>query len=232
MKIYLAHEKIDAKNLELIPTHGAKKYYRLSPDGKMVDNKRYLIFDRDTSNLKLLEESDLAKKLKDDDIDVDMNITGRYIKSTSRISVKNNYDPVYNFKSFDVITRPDGKKQERPHERSSGNIHGTLPVKITEELYEPKELLLGYVFRKSYFITHYDGASYKFLFDIAKKLFLSGKFALVEAYNSETKKKEPLVLYDGGRKFPRAFLEGRVKDDAYCLILHISDQELKIPKKK
>ncbi|MFX1239528.1 MAG: hypothetical protein ACFFAS_14035 [Promethearchaeota archaeon] len=231
MKIYLAHEKIDAKNLELIPTHGAKKYFRLSPDGKKVENKRYLIFDRDKSNEKLLEETDLATMLKDDDVDLDLNAAGRYIKSTSRISVKVNYDPVYNFKSFDVITRPDGKKQERPHERSTGNIHGTLPVKITEELFELKELLLSYVFRKSYFITHYDGASYKFLFDIAKKLFLAGKFALVEAYNSDTKKKEPLVLYDGGRKFPRAFLEGRVKDDAYCLILHISDQELKIPKK-
>ncbi len=232
MKIYLAYEKIDAKNLELIPTHGAKKFFRLSTDGKKVDSKRYLIFDREKSNEKLLEEPDLVKKLKEDDVDIDLNTTGRYIKSTSRIAVKDNYDPVYNFKSFDVITRPDGKKQERPHERSTGNVHGTLPVRITGELFEPKDLLMGYVFRKSYYITHYDGASYKFLFDIAKKLFLSGKFALVEAFNSDTKKKEPLVLYDGGRKFPRAFLEGRVKDDAYCLILHISDQELKLPKKK
>ena len=38
--------------------------------------------------------------------------------------------------------------------------------------------------------------------------------------------KEPLVLNDGGNPY-RAFLEGRIKGEKYCLILHLSDQELK-----
>ena len=43
--------------------------------------------------------------------------------------------------------------------------------------------------------------------------------------------KEPLVMNDGGKPY-RSFLEGRVKDNKYCLILHLTDQELKsLPKK-
>ena len=37
---------------------------------------------------------------------------------------------------------------------------------------------------------------------------------------------DPLVFNDGGKPF-RGFLEGRVKDKAYCLILHLSNQEFK-----
>ena len=38
--------------------------------------------------------------------------------------------------------------------------------------------------------------------------------------------KEPLVMNDVGKPY-RAFLEGRIKGDKYCLILHLTDQELK-----
>jgi hypothetical protein len=33
-------------------------------------------------------------------------------------------------------------------------------------------------------------------------------------------------MNDGGKPY-RAFLEGRIKGDKYCLILHLTDQELK-----
>ena len=41
---------------------------------------------------------------------------------------------------------------------------------------------------------------------------------------------QPLVMSDGGKPY-RAFLEGRVRGDSYCLILHLTDQELKAPQK-
>ena len=37
-------------------------------------------------------------------------------------------------------------------------------------------------------------------------------------------------MSDGGKPY-RAFLEGRVKGDSYCLLLHLTDQELKAPAK-
>jgi len=52
-------------------------------------------------------------------------------------------------------------------------------------------------------------------------------FARVDTFNPETKKREPLILTDGGRKFPRAYLGGMVKGEKYQLVLYLSDQELK-----
>ena len=37
---------------------------------------------------------------------------------------------------------------------------------------------------------------------------------------------DPLVFNDGGKPY-RGFLEGRINDKSYCLILHLSNQELK-----
>jgi hypothetical protein len=37
---------------------------------------------------------------------------------------------------------------------------------------------------------------------------------------------QPLVLTRGGQQF-RGFLEGRTQGDKYCLILHLSNMELK-----
>ena len=37
---------------------------------------------------------------------------------------------------------------------------------------------------------------------------------------------DPLVFSDGGKPY-RGFLEGRINDKSYCLILHLSNQELK-----
>jgi len=40
---------------------------------------------------------------------------------------------------------------------------------------------------------------------------------------------KPVVMSRGGKSY-NAFLEGRVKGDSYCLILHLSNMELKRPK--
>ena len=37
---------------------------------------------------------------------------------------------------------------------------------------------------------------------------------------------EPLVFQDGGKTY-RAFLEGRIKEKSYVLLLHLSNLELK-----
>jgi hypothetical protein len=40
------------------------------------------------------------------------------------------------------------------------------------------------------------------------------------------KRNEPLVFQDGGKSY-RCFLEGRVKENSYVLIMHLSNLELK-----
>ena len=40
---------------------------------------------------------------------------------------------------------------------------------------------------------------------------------------------QPVIMNRGGKAY-NAFLEGRVKGESYCLILHLSNMELKRPK--
>jgi hypothetical protein len=213
--------------LELIPTHQTQKRYNITPQGEPAVHQRLIRFDSELSDEKLLQEEDLAQKLKDTDIEVDIELSGKIVSQTSRITVTEDIEPVYNYSMYDVITFPNGTVKERFHTPTIGNINTTIPVRITEELADPQEVLFEYLFRKSYYVVHYDGVTYKFLYEIAERLHNAKKFARVDTFNPETKKREPLILSDGGRKFPRAYLSGAIKGDQYRLILYLSDQELK-----
>ena len=79
------------------------------------------------------------------------------------------------------------------------------------------------VFNKKYQLKHVNGLTYDFLFDMAKQLADKDALMMLGGGNSW---KEPLVMNDGGKPY-RAFLEGRIKGEKYCLILHLTDQELK-----
>ena len=78
---------------------------------------------------------------------------------------------------------------------------------------------------KKYQIRHINGLTFDFLFGLAKSL--ADKESLMPVGAGE-KGTDPLVMSDGGKPY-RAFLEGRIKGESYCLILHLTDQELKAP---
>jgi hypothetical protein len=58
---------------------------------------------------------------------------------------------------------------------------------------------------------------------MAKSLQESNSLMLVGGGKKGT---DPIVLTGGGTPY-RGFLEGRIKDDKYCLILHLTNLELK-----
>lgn len=213
----------------MIPTHHFPKEYLRTLKGERVKNQRFIVFNKEKRDELLLEKNDLLNELIVSDPDVDIEIAGKHVSSTTRITVNQKYEPVYSYILYDVLEKPNGDIIERPHQKSLGNINSKIPMIIMDKLHDPQELALQYIFRKHYYITHSDGVTYKFLYDIASKLAQSSKFAEIETFNPLTKKREPLVLVDGGRKFPRAYVEGKVDGNSYCLILHLSDQELMKP---
>lgn len=93
----------------------------------------------------------------------------------------------------------------------------------TGKLYPKNKIYQKLVFNKKYQLFHINGLTYDFLFDMAKKL--SNEDSLMMLTEGDDSK-QPLVLNDGGKPY-RAFLEGRVQDKKYCLILHLTDMELK-----
>jgi len=68
-----------------------------------------------------------------------------------------------------------------------------------------------------------NGLTFDFLFDIASELHEKDSLMMVGA---GPKGNEPLVFQDGGKTY-RAFLEGRVKDKTYILLMHLTNLELK-----
>ena len=93
----------------------------------------------------------------------------------------------------------------------------------TGKLFPKKEFYNKLVFAKKYQLHHINGLTFDFLFEMAKELHDKESIMMI---GGGTKGNEPLVFQDGGKAY-RAFLEGRVKDNSYLLILHLSNLELK-----
>ena len=83
-----------------------------------------------------------------------------------------------------------------------------------------------FVFSGKAQIQHINGLTYDFLFAMAKELEKRDSLMLLGA---GPKSNQPLVLRRGGTPY-RGFLEGRTDGEKYCLLLHFSNLELKIPK--
>lgn len=228
MRLHVAHENLDT-TVELIPTHMPRNRHFRSRDGKKVVHERLLVFDAPFRTDVLVKMADLSGMLKKGNPEIDIDIAGKSIKRTTRVVVDKNLIPIYTFKEWDVFERPDGTRQERPHTPIRPTADAAIPVRITDKLLDPMEIASKFVISQSYFLTHTDGVTYKFLYDIAKNLAHAGKFARMQPYDPVTKKPAPLVLHEGAKPFPGVFLEGRIRGEEYCLILHLSEQEMKIP---
>ena len=62
-----------------------------------------------------------------------------------------------------------------------------------------------------------------FLFEIAKELHEKNALMMI---GGGAKGNEPLVFQDGGKGY-RGYLEGRIKGNAFLLLLHLTNLELK-----
>jgi hypothetical protein len=229
MQLHLLFDNVDTV-VNLSPTHKKPIHYHQTLDRKKVFTKKVMKFDSKLASNFLLQMDDLSDKLKSEDPEYDIELTGKTIEHTVRIVVNpKTLDPVYSFKEVDILERADQERLERPHTPTVANINEPIPVKVTDTYHTPKELLQKYIFRKSYYLSHIDGMTYKFLFDIAKFLEDLDKFVRLQAYDQETKKPTALIMRTGGIPFPAAYLEGKTNGNQYCLVLHLADRELKLP---
>ena len=96
-------------------------------------------------------------------------------------------------------------------------------MKWTGKLMKKTEVYNKFVFASKRQIMHVNGLTYDFLYGMAKELEDSQSLMLLGA---GPKGNQPLVLTRGGQQY-RGFLEGRTDGDKYCLILHLSNMELK-----
>jgi len=168
----------------------------------------------------------IAQSLIDADPEIDLETHGSLLRETSRVFIDQDGKVVRRIKQFEVIRNPDGSERERrPRQPARPNTADEVPLKWTGKLMKKAEAYNKFVFASKRQILHVNGITYDFLFGIAKELHEAQSMMLLGA---GPKGNQPLVLTKGGQQY-RGFLEGRIDGEKYCLILHLSNMELKAP---
>ncbi|QOV88017.1 hypothetical protein [Humisphaera borealis] len=161
------------------------------------------------------------------DPELDIENFGRFLKETSNVFINPEGKVVNKVRQFEVVRNPDGsEKERRPRKVSTSNtaVEGQ-PVKWTGKLMKKSDVYNKFVFSSKQQIGHINGLTYDFLYGMAKELEEKQSLMLL---GSGPKGTGPLVFQRGGQNY-RGFLEGRTDGNKYCLLLHLSNLELKAP---
>ncbi len=174
-----------------------------------------------------VELEDMAKLLISDDPEIDLEQTGRFLRDTSRVYVDKHHGIVRNVRFWEIIKNADGTVRERrPRQLADTNISSDTPLRWSGKFIPKDKAVRKFVFSSKAQVQHVNGLTYDFLFAMAKDLEARNSLMLLGA---GPKSNAPLIMRRGGTPY-RGFLEGRTRDDKYCLLLHFSNLELKTPK--
>jgi hypothetical protein len=167
---------------------------------------------------------DLGNKLVEEDIEFDIENTGKLLNNVKKFYLNKDNELAYKVNIIEVVKNPDGSEKDRREKlKTAANIIGEDPLKWTDKKIPKKLAIRKFVFSKSYQIFHVNGLTYDFLYDMAKRLDEEKSMLLL---GGGEKGNQPIILNTGGTPY-RGFLEGRVKDNKYSLILHLTNLEFK-----
>jgi hypothetical protein len=200
----------------------------LDEQGRQIESSRVMkshqAHDLAALEAKVGGREKIAQALIDGDPEIDLEAFGSILKETRRIFVDPDGKIVFKVRQFEIIKNPDGTERERrPRKIAQPNCSAEIPLKWSGKLMKKQEVYNKFVFAGKRQIIHVNGLTYDFLFNMAKELEQTESLMLIGA---GPKGNQPLVLTRGGQQF-RGFLEGRTQGDQYCLILHLSNMELK-----
>lgn len=177
----------------------------------------------------IAEHGDLDKvgdALVNDDPDVDIEAYGRFLTETSRAYTDPDGEIVHHLSRWEVIYTPTGEEKERkPLDVEEPNVAGEVPLGWSGKKMKKADAIRRFVFSGKMQIQHINGLTYDFLYQMAKELNDSESLMLL---GGGSKGNKPLVFRRGGLSY-RGFLEGRIDDNRYALILHLSNMELRTP---
>jgi len=167
---------------------------------------------------------DVGRAIIESDPDVDIEKAGMHLRYTNKVYITKDNNVLYGVDLCELVYNPDGsEKEKRFFSKSHSNVNTEIPIKCTGKTMSKQEACKKFVFSYKYQLKHVNGLTYDFLYDIAKQLHETNALMFVGAGKNGN---EPLIFYEGGTPY-RGFLEGRVKDASYILILHLTNLELK-----
>ena len=164
-----------------------------------------------------------SEKLMENDSEIDFELFGKYVDKTDKIYTNTDLKPVYNVTITVQILNTEGELvEEKEQTFNKSNINGDSIVRWTGKYIPKNKIYNKIVLSSKYQLKHINGLTFDFLFNVAKDLHEKDSLMMLGG----GKGNEPLTINDGGRPY-RAFLEGKVKENSYCLIMHFSNQEYK-----
>jgi hypothetical protein len=227
-KLNLADNK--GRNAEVVFRSFTKKplIKVVTQEGEQTQTVRVLKSVSKNSYDNLLKEKGSDQGIVDsliaNDPEFDPYWTGYFVSETSKVYINSDLKPVFKIKKTESIFLPDGTlKEERSPKETIANILAEYPIKPVGRFLPKKDVYNKFVFSKKYQLSHNNGLTFDFLFEIAKELHEKDAIIMLAG---GVKGNEPLVFQDGGKTY-RAFLEGRIKNQSYILLVHLSNLELK-----
>ncbi len=198
------------------------------PDGSYPRNIKILktTMDHDLSCLlnQYGDTDKLAEALLKEDPEADFERAGMILENTRRLFVSKDNRVLYGVDLYEILRNPDGSEKARtPYNKTQANINAEIPVLWSGKFFPKSEVIKMFVFSKKYQIRHVNGLTFDFLYDMAKQLHEKKSMVLL---GTGKKGMQPLIFQEGGVPY-RGFLEGRIKGETYCLILHLTHLELK-----
>lgn len=208
----------------------ARKVRWVDDRGRQASNTRIVkaAIERDIAalNEQCGSLSEVAAALLQGDPEIDMENTGRFLSNTSRVYIDRNREIVHKVEFWEIVRNPDGSERERrPRKMADPNLAGEVPLRWSGVDINKDEAIRKFVFSGKVQLHHINGLTYDFLYGMAKELQEKNCLLLIGA---GARSNQPLILRRGSTPY-RGFLEGRTDGERYCLILHFSNMELKVP---
>jgi len=221
------NKKRDARVQYISPRKRKAGSYRNSK-GEAIRSYRF-INDTDSHNPQnLLAKHEVteafAEDLIKDDPEIDLEKVGRLIDYASQVWIAEDGKVLYSAKMMDIVYTPEGDvKSTEDFEDQEPTVMEDIALPWTGKLLPISAVLNKFVLLRKLQICHLDGLTFDFLYGMAKDLQEEKSMLFLGGGPTG---KDPLIFQRNGTPL-RGFLEGRVKDGSYLLVLHLSNLELK-----
>lgn len=167
----------------------------------------------------------LTKALIEGDPELDLEQVGRKLGNATRVWVGPEGHVLYAARVLQVVTGPDGALKSK---QDFVDVEATVgeeqpPLLWSGRLMPADQIVRRFALVRKVQLRHVNGLTFDFLHEIASQLHAENKLLVVGA---GPKAQMPLIFHTNGSPF-RGFLEGRVEGEAYQLVLHLSNLEIK-----
>lgn len=227
-QIALTDDKRRDAQVALVSAKKADAGRYVGPDGQAVKYEKFVkTTERETHEALLARlggPEALGQALIAGDPELDLEQVGRRLGKADKVWLDPDGRVLFSARTLRVHVGPDGVEKERTEFVDvEATVRPEAALKWSGRLFDQREAVRKFVFTRQVQLKHVNGLTYDFLLDIARTLEQSGKLLFL---GSGARGVEPLIFATNGTPF-RGFLEGRTEGDAYRVVLHLTNLELK-----